>query len=368
MRNDAKKLTCDVLDILWKRTDQDHPISIRELTEALAGRCDTPPDRGTVASILKKLHDHYGGPGRVRCRETEKRDEHTYPYRWYLERELTGEDAAMLISDVVFSRMRTEQQAKALIEKLRGLVSPYESRALEHAQDLPCALYTASPLVQHNLVLVQRAISGNLHRTGRETVVSFRFNGYGSDGRLHELPNGHYQNVLPLRILENDGRFYLICLLDKKSSPSHFRLDLITRLSAAERPKPADPRRERVIRRMNGPDARAAYLAKHLYMGYEREGESPGPVCLRVKKIPGKPDASLTILHDAFGRSYRLDFENDRYADVWVEGIPWSITAFVQQHLGRVRVLGPEQMKLEVEKALQENYKEYFRIPEKGGE
>lgn len=363
MRNNAKKLTCDILDILWKRTDKKHPISVLKLTSTLADRCETPPDRGTVASILDTLHTYFCGPGKVKCQESEKKNGDPYLHGYYLEREFTAEEVEMLINDVMFSRMRTKEQAKALIEKLKGLVSPYERKNLEYSRDLPCSLYTTSTLVQKNITFVQRVISDNLHRDEKETVISFRFNGYGSDHQIHEVPGetGKYQNMLPLKILENNGSYYIAGLLDGKNKMSNFRLDLITRLDKTERPRVRDTERERAIQRVNGTDSRAAYLTGHLYMGYERKNEEPSPIYLRVEKISNKPDASLTILHDAFGRNYHVISENDQYVDVRVDGIMWSITSFVRQYMGRVCVLGPDPMKKEVEDALRKDFEQYFQ-------
>ena len=361
MRNNAKKLTCDILNILWERTDKEHPISIQKLTSALDGSCETRPDRGTVASILNVLHTYFHGPGKVKCQESEKKNSNSYSHSYYLERDFTAEEVEMLINDVMFSRMRTEKQARALIEKLRDLISPYERKVLEYSRDLPCSLHTASPLVQKNIAFVQRVISDNLHINEKETVISFHFNGYGSDHQLHEVPEGKYHNMLPLKILENNDRYYIVGLLDGNSKIWNFRLDLITRLGKTERLRVKDAERDRAIQRVNDVDSRSTYLTGHLYMGYERENEEPSPVYLRVKKIDNKPEASLTILHDAFGRNYHVISENDQYADIRVESITWSITSFVRQHIDRVRVMGPEPMKKAVENALKKDFEVYFQ-------
>lgn len=363
MSHKATERVCDILDILWEKTDKEHPISGLKLTNALEQRTGANVDRATVEEMLHTLSDRYTGPGEVKCKEAERKNGSKYYSGYHLKRDFTAAEVEMLINDVMFSRMRTREQAETLIEKLKTLVSPYERKELAHSGDLPHALYTANTLVQRNLAFVQRVISGNLHNVEKEGVLSFRFNGYGSDHKLHEVPGkkGRYQNVLPLGLLESGGNYYLVCLPDGADKAFNLRLDLITRLEAAQRDKPRDRRRERIIQKATERDFRAGYLTKHLYMGYEREGDAPHSVYLRVEKYDDRPDASLTFLHDSFGSNYEVLFENGQYADVRVFGLTWSITAFVRQYIGRVCVTGPEPVKKEVEDTLRREFEGYFQ-------
>lgn len=365
-RTDVKALMCAVLDILRERTDEGHPLTATEIRAVLKREYELEPDRDTVAGVLNTLLEGCHGFEQVRRKEYPREEDdprREYPGGYYMTRALDEEEVEMLLNDVMFSRMRTQEQAKTLIKKLKGLMGPYHKKDLAYVDFLPFSLYTANKLVQENIAFVQRVVSGNLHNKTREKVISFCFNGYGSDHELHEVPEGQYRDFLPLKVFEAYGSYYVMGLMDATSTPWNFRLDLMTKLSGRERDKVKDTDRERTARLAAGADSLATYLTQHLYMAYEQKGEGVEAVYLRVEKIPYKPQASLTILHDAFGRHYNVRAENDRYIDVRVEGVLWGIAAFVRQNMDRVRVTGPDGVKEKVEAMLKADYQKYFQEP-----
>ncbi len=369
-RSNAKELTYEVLRILWEKTDGTHPISVKELCDILEKRLERRPDRKTVASILKILakqtpsevsENHRFRMGDVRHKVTDREDEIAYCYHFYMDRGFTDEEVEMLVNDVMFSRMRTQKQAKETIDKLKELAGEEKRKELAYTCVLPYSLYTANELVQKNIAFVQKVILGNLYRWETERVVSFRFNGYGADKKLHEVPEGRYENFRPLKIVEACGSYYMVGLMDGRSTPWNFRLDLVTRLVSVERPRQRTDRRERAIQKMSNPNELSQYLTEHLYMAYETEKDKPTPVSLRVEKIPWKPEASMTIVHDAFGQSYEVLQESDEYTDIRVTGVLWGITSFVRQNMDRVKVIGPEAAKEQVDAALRADFEHYFQ-------
>lgn len=362
-RTDVKALLFATQDILRNRTDRDHPLSAKEIRDILVNSYGFDPDRDTVASVLNALLGDRGGLEQI-CRKEYFREEEDsrrdYPGRYYMERSFSAEEVEMLINDVMFSRMRTEGQAKALIRKLKGLAGPHHKKGLAYADFPPFSLYTSNGLTRRNVALIQQIIAWNLHKKARERVISFRFNGYGSDHKLHEVPGETYQGFLPLKIFEAYGSYYVMGLVDGKDRPWNFRLDLMTRVEHRERDKVTNEAREKAVKTAAGANALMEYLTQHLYMAYEHKGETVEPVYLRVEKIPYKPEASMTILHDAFGQNYQVISEDDQYVNVRVKGVLWGITSFVRQNMDRVRVTGPENVKAKVEESLRKDFEEYF--------
>lgn len=372
-RTDVKVLMNAAREILRGRTDKDHPLTVTAVMEILKEYYELEPDRDTVAGVLGALLEERGGLERVRRKEYPRGEDdlrREYPGRYYMERDFSAEEVEMLINDAMFSRMRTQGQAKSLIRKLKELAGPYHKKDMAYADFLPFSLYTANALVQRNIAVIQRVIAWNLHKRDKEQVISFRFNGYGSDHKIHEVPGGAYQNFLPLKIFEAYGSYYVMGLLDGKDRPWNFRLDLMTWVESREREKVRDEVREQVAKTASSADAMAKYLTQHLYMAYERKGEKVETVELQVEKIfyedecgekvYYKPLCSMTLLHDAFGENYEVLFENDRYVDIRVKGVLWGITSFVRQYIDRVRVTGPEDVKARVEESLRKDFEGYF--------
>lgn len=86
------------------------------------------------------------------------------------------------------------------------------------------------------------------------------------------------------------------------------------------------------------------YQTAHLHMFYEGPKERPRQIRLRVKKIPGKLDASMTFLQDHFGTHWRpvVSSETDTALEIWVKCLPSAMALFVRQYMDRVRV--PEEV------------------------
>lgn len=310
-RVNARLTTLKVLEILEDQTSRERPISITGIKRSLNDRYGLNPSRDTVKAILTDLVNEFPGPGRVVCREADRMD-----FR-------TGEDTQYTFGYY------------------------YQAADADEAQDIR--------------EQIERIIQRD-KRSASETVLSFRFCGYGSDGRLHETgwrPSG----VLPLRIMEAYGHPYLICLLDGSSTPFHLRLDLITGLRTQRRKKEKDAKRQFVENKVNIPQEE--YLATHLYMFYERDGDAPRWIRLRVEKLRGKPTASLTFLHDAFGEVGEnwkpvAGTETDSGLDVEVRCLPSAIAQFARQYLDRVRIVGPEDVKRQAEEELRKDFEQYF--------
>lgn len=307
-RVNARLTTLKVLEILEDQTSRERPISITGIKRSLHDRYALNPSRDTIKAILTDLVSEFPGPGRVICQESARLD-----FR-------TGENTQYTFGYY------------------------YQAANADEAQDIR--------------EQIERIIQRDKH-SASETVLTFHFCGYGSDGRLHETgwnPSG----VLPLRIMDAYGHPYLICLMDGSSTPFHLRLDLITDLCIQRRKKEKDAKRQFVENQVNIPQEE--YLASHLYMFYERDGDAPRWIRLRVEKLRGKPTASLTFLHDAFGENWRpvAETETDSGLDVEVRCLPSAMVQFVRQYMDRVRIVGPEEVKRWAEDELRKDFEQYF--------
>lgn len=81
-----------------------------------------------------------------------------------------------------------------------------------------------------------------------------------------------------------------------------------------------------------------------------------------IKKIPGKPQSSLTFLWDIFGDNWEpiSGTETDEQIAVQVSCLPSAAVQFAWQYMDRVRVLEPEEVKKQVEGLLRKYYEEIF--------
>lgn len=251
-------------------------------------------------AILDDLMEYYPGPDQIRCKESEKGKPYSFAYY-------------------------------------------YQTDLPEH--------------IQKNIQAIEQVIHKNKNQGRKEYGIAFRFSGYGTDHQLH--PTGKTMEVCPIRILWAYGHPYLVGFFSGRLDAAHFRIDLMSNIRVTERTREEDPQRDFRICQVEEED----YQASHLYMFYEHQKERPKQIKLRVKKIPGKPEASMTFMEDHFGSCWRAveGTETENAVEVWVRCLPGAMAQFVRQYIDRVHVLEPKDVVEQVENALMAEYRAYFQ-------
>ncbi|MDE6993457.1 MAG: WYL domain-containing protein [Lachnospiraceae bacterium] len=299
-RTGTRRTTMAVLEILKSSTSAGSPVSVVQLVKRLKAEYAIDTSRDSVKAILDDLQEYYPGPDRIQCRRSGKA--RSYQFDYY-----------------------------------------YQTHLPE--------------TLQENIQKIEEAIRRNKNRHTMEWRISFHFNGYGSDKQLH--PTGSpIENVLPVRLLWAYGHPYLVGFFAGQQDAAHFRVDLMDLIRMVEAPRTEDCQRDFRINQIMEED----YQAAHLYMFYEGPKERPRQIRLRVKKIPGKPDASMTFLQDHFGTHWRpvVSSETDTALEIWVKCLPSAMALFVRQYMDRVRVLEPEEVAKKVEDTLRRDFQTYF--------
>ena len=300
-RTGTRRTTLAVLDILKNSTSRSNPVSIAELVKRLNAEYGIHTHRDSVKAILDDLKAYYPEPDQICCDQSG--DGRTYQFNYYYQTELPE-------------------------------------------------------TLQENIQKLDLVMRKNKNSQKSERRISFMFCGYGADHEVHPIKRWH--NILPARIVQAYGHYYLIGFFAGSWETAHFRIDLMRQILEE------DPKEITLSDKNAQLDAfhkvlEDDYLSSHLYMSFEH-GEAPERIRLRVKKIKGKPDASLTFLQDVFGSNWHpvSGTETDEQIEVWVKCLPYAIKLFVRQYIDRVRVLEPVKVAEQVEQALREEFEAYF--------
>lgn len=292
----ARETTLAVMKILID-TQNTGPISITEIVDRLAEKEEIITGRDTVKAILHDLQEHWPIDGEVKCEEKTKNNGQTYTYSY-------------------FYQPPQSDPTQAVIQKINQIIQK------------------------------------NKNRVGYETTLSFWFNGYGSDKEIHRVGR-RYEDVLPVRVSYSNGYAYLICFWKDKKEPAHMRIDLITELTTKDTKKVDDPTRNLAFNTLD-----TEYWQQHPYMFYEKEKDRLQYITFRIKKNPTKPHASLTFLHDVFGRNWTVvgGTENDESIEVIINCHPHAASQFVWQFIDCVEVIAPQEVKVEIENSLNNRF------------
>ena len=322
-----KMLNMLILEILKVYSDEQHRLTQQEIMHLLKSeygveQCDRRSVKANVLSLIDMGYEISMDEGRG---------------YYLIERELEDEELRWLIDAVLFSKTLTGNQAKRLIKKLEAFGNKYFESKVSHVRMTPDIPRTKNTHVMMNVNAINDAID-------RKRKISFRYNSYGTDFKLHD--RGREYKVNPYQMIAANGYYYLLSNMDEYDNIAYFRMDKISNVKILdEKVKPM----KQVKGLENGLDL-PRHMAEHIYMF---TGESK-TVTLRCKN--GAADA----LADWFGRDIRVTEKDE---DGFTVKLTCNLNAmfyWALQYGHLVEVLEPAKLREELRAAtetLAENYK-----------
>ena len=311
-----KMLILNILEILKRHTNAEHPITQKKIMEYLEKDYGMTAERKAVKRNLAELMEA-GFPVRTGSEklrttvnpDTGEEEDNIACSDFYYEHEFTDAELRLVIDGVLFSRTVPQRQGKDLIRKLEDLTDESFRYKVDHVRSLPENRPENRQLF-YTVEVLDEAIS-------RRKQVKLTYNSYGTDKALHphmdEEGKPKRQVINPYQIVAANGRFYLICNHDSYDNVAHYRLDRITDIRLLDTPR--KPARE--IPEMKTGLNLPKHLAEHLYM-------FPGKsvrVTFRAKKY------LLNDLIDWFGKDIQFTDETED-----------EVTAAVSVNLKAMRV------------------------------
>lgn len=332
-----KMLILNILEILRKHTDEDHPLTQRQIIDYLDRDYGMTADRKAVKRNLTELMEA-GYPVCVKSEkqrnitdaetgETEKTDVCSDVY---YEHEFTDGELRLLIDSLLFSKHIPYSQCKELIEKLENLSNERFHSHMRHVRTMPVNASNNKQLFYTMEVLDQAITDGK--------QVEITYCGYGTDKKLHPHLNsaGKPRRLIinPYQIAAANGRYYLICNMNKHDDVANYRVDRIADiclLDTAVKPK------SEVKGLEHGFDL-PKHMAEHLYMF---QGESTN-VLFRARKY------LINDIIDWFGTDVVFSNETEESMDVSVTVNRTAMAMWAMQYALHVEVLEPVDLREEI--------------------
>lgn len=256
------------LDFLRRETDEEHSVSTQDILDHLAQN-GVSAERKSVYSDLDVLAD-YGydiqrrsGPGGG---------------VWLGGREFELAELKLLVDAVESSRFITKRKSAALIEKLSGLTSRHQAKALQRQVFMGQRVKSMNESAYYCVDAIHTAISqGNM--------VSFRYFDFDSNKEKVYHRQGATYLVSPYCLVWDNANYYLVGREKGEEQTRHYRVDKMDRVEAspqrADVPRDFDP---------------AAYTARYFSMFSGRQAQ----VRLRCHQ------SLAGVILDRFGREVML--------------------------------------------------------------
>lgn len=342
-----KALIMNILDILWKYTDEKHRLSQKEIINILKNEYCMTADRKAIRRNISALIEcgyqiEYNETVRFIPGKSNDPEE---SYMWsdfYLVHDFTEGELRLLIDGLLFSQHIPYSQCRELTEKLKKLSSTYFRSHVKHIVTMPRDSGDNRQIF-YNIEQLDEAIENN-------RKVSFKYADYGADKKLHKRrrPDGTEREYIisPYQMAAREGKYYLICNYDKYDDISNYRIDRICDLIILdEQAKPFS-----ALKWANGRSLDLqTYMKEHPYM-YASETVRTK---LRIKST------MIGDIIDIFGKDVRFSDESDNEITVTVYAGELATEQFARSYAPDVIVLEPQSLADKIRISMEESVQKY---------
>ena len=327
--NQKLKLLC-LCKILWERTDEDHPMTVPELIQALE-EWDIKAERKSIYDDMEAL--------RVFGMDVQNRK--GKDPGWFLgERSFQLAELKLLVDAVQSSRFISQRKSNDLIGKLESLASSHQARQLQRQVYVDRRAKTMNESGSYTSDKLHTAI-------GNRRCGSFKYFEYNVRKERGFRREGKRYDVSPAGLIWDNENYYLAGYDHRYQEMRHYRVDKMAELAVTYLP----------LEGIGKDFDIAAYAQKHFGMFSGREGQ----VTLLCKKN------LVGVILDRFGQEVILVPDGD-------DSFTVTIRAVVRpQFLGGVfglgdgvEIKGPDWAREMLDKQLETVAKLYQRNKDRG--
>lgn len=318
-----------VLKILEEYTDEDHYLTQQEIIDKISFLYGLDLERKSISSsiaILRELdYDIEKGPKGGFA---------------LLSRIFDSSEASFLIDAIFSSRGIDGKEAKRLIEGISKCFSVYQRKDYSYVYKSTELVRTSNKETLYNISVIHEAIEKNKR-------VSFQYISYDKEGKRILRNDGYRYIVSPYYLINNFGRYYLLCNYREKYRPLQiFRIDMMVNIEVKE-----DWPIKKMESLMDAPKnfSISKYINEHIYLF---EGQ-----VINVKmRLDG--EFAISYLKDWFGDNAKITLEDEQIMAT-VTCDETALYYWVLQYSNCITILSPSSFIDRVKKGLVEALKKY---------
>ena len=205
-------------DILLTETDEDHPLTLREIISKLKG-FDISADRKTLYQDFEVLRE-YGYDiisekrGRSCC--------------YFLgERSFELPELKLLVDSVQSAKFITDKKSGTLIKKLESLTSRHLAKQLNRQVVISGRVKTMNESIYYNVDRLHEAINC-------DRQITFNYFQWNIKKEQELRHDGKLYKVSPWGLMWDDENYYLVAYDAEEEIIKHFRVDKMLRIAISE--------------------------------------------------------------------------------------------------------------------------------------
>ena len=217
-RSPNQKLKTLILQkTLLERTDEEHPMTVKELIDTLAA-WDVTAERKSIYDDLEALRA-FGLDIQSRKGKTPG---------WFVgERPFELPELKLLVDAVQSCKFITRRKSDSLIRKLEGLTSVHQARQLQRQVYVERRVKTMNESVYYSIDKLHAALSAG-------KTVTFRYFEYNVRKEKVFRREGRRYSVSPYGLIWNSENYYLVGWDGAMGEVRHYRVDKIMHIRLEE--------------------------------------------------------------------------------------------------------------------------------------
>ena len=200
--------------MLLRQTDEDHPLTVAQIIEALA-REDIKAERKSIYDDLEALR-LFGLD--VQCRKGKTPG-------WFIgSREFELPELKLLMDAVQSSRFITQKKSDALIRKLESLASVHQAGQLQRQVYVSGRIKVMNESIYYNVDKLHTAIAA-------QKAITFKYFDYDIARQKVFRREGKRYAVSPYGLIWNNENYYLVAFDHANRDMRHYRVDKMTEIA-----------------------------------------------------------------------------------------------------------------------------------------
>ena len=217
-RNDTRLRILYLYQLLLSQSDEDHPLSTKQITDKMEELHSIHMHRTTVSSDIALL----------KAAGFEIMAERKRAWEYYLaDRAFSIPELKLLIDAVQSSKFITENKSNKLIKKIEGLASIYEAKSLHRQVYVANRIKTKNESVYYNVDDIQKAISDNCK-------ISFQYFQWNSKKERELRHKGERYSISPWALTWDDENYYMVGYDSEADKIKHYRVDKMLKIQILE--------------------------------------------------------------------------------------------------------------------------------------
>ena len=318
-REGQKRKLLYLQEILRRETDEQHPLSLKQLQTLL--------EQKGVSAERKSLYDDIEqlkmmGEDIVTVRDTTT--------RYFVgDRPFDMAQLRLLVDAVQSSKFITKKKSEQLIRSLESLTSRHLAGELQQQVLVSGRIKHRNEGIFYNVDALQSALQENRR-------VEFQYFDWGMDKQQHLRRDGAFYQVSPWALTWDDENYYLVAYDHRSGFIRHYRVDRMLKIRQTALPREGEAEFQKLD------------MAQHTQKTFGMFGGKPQPVTLRCA-------ASMAgIILDRFGQDVVLFPEGEQAFTVRVSVVVSPLFfAWVSGFGGDVQVKAPADVAREYRRHLE---------------